>query len=286
MPVARLLTTILAALGSVAVIPDGVHANGGAFFNFDRRYYVPGEVVTTQTSFSNEVEKSGRIEDGPYFAYLLSSDRWIHPPEIPGDAIPIGPITITNPSGSVPTARITFTVPEIDPGPYTLTICNQPCSHATLGDLVGGSFAIAPTKEEALRRELSDRFDGRLAQVRGNLAARIRSAEKAQRDLTPRTEVQRLADRVTRLEARLARMQNERPTQEPVTQTAPWIAVSLILSLAGLLWVRRRHRRPRATTPARRPERSDQTIPGVSSDPEELPTFDDRPGRELDPAKL
>lgn len=281
---ARVVVAGLAALGPVGLIAEGTLANGGAFFDFDRTYYVPGDVVTAQTTFSTQVEKSGRIEDGPYYAFLLSSERWIHAPRIPDDAVPIGQITTSSPRGGAATARITFTVPQIEPGPYTLAFCNVPCTHATLGDLVGGSFSIASTKDEALRREITDRVDGRIAQVRANLAARIRDAEKAQRDLATRMEVQRLAGRLTELEARLVRIQNQQRQGETRAQPLPWIMAGLAVLLAGTLWVRR-FRRPIPTTP--RPLGYEaQSIPMFSDAPGTAPGIDDETNREREPARM
>jgi hypothetical protein len=281
---ARVVVATLAALGPVTLIAEGTLANGGAFFDFDRTYYVPGEVVTAQTTFSTQVEKSGRIQDGPYYAFLLSSDRWIQAPRIPDDAIPIGNITTTSPISGAATARITFTLPQIHPGPYTLTFCNLPCTHATLGDLVGGSLSVAASKEEALRSDISDRLDARLTQVRQNLAARIRDTEKAQRDLVTRREVQRLADRLTELEARLVRVQNFQPKNEGWVQIAPVIMAGLAMVLAGTVWIHR-FRRPIPKTPSPRSD-AVQSIPMSSDAPESIPEVDDETNLEAEPARM
>lgn len=276
---------ILLALSPMALSPDAVSANGGSFFRFDRNYFAPGEVVTAQTTFSTEVERSGGIEDGPYFAYLLSSDRWIQPPTIPDDAIAVGNVDIANLGGSVPVARVTFTVPEIRPGAYTLTLCNVPCTHATVGDLVGGSLSIVPTKDVALGRELSERIDGRLAQVRGNLAARIRRAEKAQRALTPRTATQELAARVTQLEERLARVKTELQEEPRAPWAAGWIVLGLVVLVSGALWLRRFRGQSASAVRASRSDKKHQSIPMFSTSPDEVPAVDPDSDRELESAR-
>lgn len=281
----RPVAMILLALSPMALSPDAVSANGGSFFRFDRKYFAPGEVVTAQTTFSTEVEKSGAIEDGPYFAYLLSSDRWIQPPTIPDDAIAVGHVDIADLGGSVPVARVTFTVPEIRPGAYTLTLCNVPCTHATVGDLVGGSLSIVPTKDVALRRELSDRIDGRLAQVRGNLAARIRRAEKAQRALTTRTATQELAARVTQLEERLARLKTELREEPRAPWAAGWIVLGLVLLISGVLWLRRFRGQGASAVRASRSDRKHKSIPMFSTTPDDVPVDDHDSDRELESAR-
>jgi hypothetical protein len=281
----RFVAATLAALIPVALMADAPLANGGAFFDFDRTYYVPGEVVSAETTFSTQVKKSGRIDDGPYHAYLLSSDRWIQPPRIPDDAVPIGRITTTSPRSGAATARITFTVPQIQPGPYTLTICNLPCTRATLGDLVGGSFSVASTKEEALRKEITDRMNGRIFQVRQNLAARIRDAEKAQRDFATQADVRRLTDQVTKLEAQLVQMQNQEPQSTSRAQPVSWIMTGLAVLFAGLIW-RRRFRRPFPKEPKPRFDEKRQSIPMFSGAPQDAPGVDHESEAELDPARL
>lgn len=281
----HLMVTVLVALNPVALISSEALANGGAFFDFDRAYYVPGEVVSAETTFSTQVKKSGRIDDGPYHAYLLSSDRWIQPPRIPDDAVPIGRITTTSPRSGAATARLTFTVPPIQPGPYTLTICNLPCTRATLGDLVGGSFSVASTKEEALRKEITDRMNGRIVQVRQNLAARIRDAEKAQRDFATQADVRRLTDQVAKLEAQLVRMQNQEPQSTSRAQPVSWIMAGLALLFTGLIW-RRRFRRPLPKEPKARFDENHQSIPMFSEASQDAPGVDDESDAELDPARL
>jgi hypothetical protein len=275
---------IAAALASVG-LPQAALSNGGSFFRFDRKYYAPGEAVTAHTTFSTEVERSGKIEDGPYYAYLLLSERWIQPPRIPDDAIALGHIDITQlGGGSVPVARIAFTVPQIRPGSYTLTFCNVPCTHATVGDLVGGSLSIVPTKEVALRRELSDRLDGRLAQLRGNLAARIRRAEKAQGALTPRTDTQELADRVNELEERLTGLKTELQREPSASGGAGWIALGLALLVGSVLWLRRFRGRSASAAGASRSDVRHESIP-MSSTADDVPVVDDVSDRELDLAR-
>jgi hypothetical protein len=280
----RGLVVGFAALAVVGSVPHSAWGNGGAFFDFDRTYYVPGEVVTAQTTFSTQVEKSGRVEDGPYYAFLLSSERWIRAPTIPDDAIPIGQISTTSPTNGAATARITFTVPEIDPGPYTLTFCNLPCTHATLGDLAGGSFSVAATKDDALRREVTDRVNARIAQVRANLAARIRDAEKAQRDLATRAEIQGLADRLTELEARVVRLRSLQPRNDGWVRTAPLIMAGLALLLTGTLWVRR-FRRPVPAIPRPRSDAA-QSVPMVSDTGDGAAGVDAETNREPEPARM
>jgi hypothetical protein len=280
----RPVAVILLALSPMAVSPAAVSANGGSFFRFERKYFAPGEVVTAQTTFSTEVEKSGRIEDGPYHAFLLSSDRWIQPPKVPNDAIPIGYITTSSASSGAATARITFTVPQIEPGPYTLTLCNLPCTHATLGDLAGGWLSIASTKDEALRKEITDRINSRILQVRQNLAARIRDTVN-QRNFATQTEVQRLADHVTKLEAQLVRMQNREPENASGDQHVPWTIAGLAL-LFAILMRRRRFPGSLPKQPKPRIDTRPQIIPMFSDAPQEAPGVDHQSEQEFDPARL
>lgn len=195
------------------------------------------------------MKEYGLIEDGPYFAYLLPGDQWIHPPRIPEPSVALGPITITTLNGGLAAARTTFTVPDVEPGLYTVSLCNSPCRHATLGDLVGGTLRIVATREDVLRSELLDQVDARLARVREGLRGKIRGVQKAQRDLALRSEVQDLGKRLNEFEEDIARLQNERSREAPREETAPWIVVGIVTAFAGVLLVRRLRRTGATTRP-------------------------------------
>jgi hypothetical protein len=281
-----MIISIAAAIISMGLPTRGL-ANGGSFFDFDGSYKVPGESVTGETTFSTEVKEYGLIEDGPYFAYLVPGDQWISPPRIPDPSVALGPITITTLNGGLAAARTTFTVPDVEPGLYNLSLCNSPCRQATLGDLVGGTFRIVATREDVLRNELLDLVDARLARVREGLRGKIRDVQKAQRELALRSEVQDLGERLGELEERVARLQNERSREAPGTQTAPWILVGIVTAFVGMLLVRR----PRRTGATTRPMRTMKgSIPMFSDssafDGQEDLSVEGSSGRALDPTNV
>lgn len=283
----RIVVATAAALACAGLLPQGALAGGGgAVFEFDSTYYVPGEIVTAETTFSNRVANSGRVEDGPYYAYLLPSDQWIHPPEIPEASVPLGPITITDLGRSLSTARITFIVPKRDPGPYTLALCNQPCRQATVGDLMGGWISIVPTKDEAIRRELADQFERRLSRVRERLAARIERTEKSLSGFAAGQDLQELTRRVNELVEGLALIQKEQRSTAPVAEAAPWVLAGIVLVGVGLFSIRRQSRRRPRTSPKRLSRGEDLSLPAPPAYPEELPRVADPSGRDFDPAHL
>lgn len=283
----RIVVAIAAAFAFAGLLPQvALAGGGGALLEFDRTYYVPAEVVTAETTFSNGVANSGRIEDGPYYAYLLPSDGWIHPPEIPDVAVPLGPITITDLSGGLSTARITFVVPKVDPGPYVLALCNQPCTQATVGDLMGGWISIVPSKDEAIRRELGDQLDRRLSRVRERLAARIQRTEKSLSGFAAERDVQELTQRVNSLVEDLALIRTELGSKTPVAEAAPWILAGIVVVGAGLFSIRRRRRRSSRISTKPLSRGGDLSPAAVPVDPKHLPRVGDPSDRDLDPAHL
>jgi hypothetical protein len=120
---------------------------GGAVFNFtdedgDRievgeQPVRPGQILTAHTSFSPNIGGMGGIGDGPYFVYLVRGSRVVPPAALPPTAIELGRLEIVQEPFS-PVARITFIVPRVPTGEYSLSVCNHPCTVDGLGVYVRG----------------------------------------------------------------------------------------------------------------------------------------------------
>ena len=131
---------------------------GGSWLTPERSAYVPAETAVFRGSFGTG-SLEGRIADGPYFAYLLPQDRWIHGHAVPASAIRLGELTIVRTSGQSFDARLEFEVPDVPTGMYHIGYCNEPCTVDGIGDLIGGeSFAIGATRTEARLLILTERL--------------------------------------------------------------------------------------------------------------------------------
>jgi hypothetical protein len=157
---------VVALLGMVAFLLGvaGPASAGGSTFNFHRRWLAPGERVFGRTQFGDGGLGQGRVADGPYFAYLIRGDRFIEPPGLPHDALRLGQVRMHRLDGGIWLASIRFVVPNVRPGTYTVSLCNDPCRNAYVGDLMGAWISIASSGEQARIRNMEARIEERVGQ--------------------------------------------------------------------------------------------------------------------------
>jgi len=120
-------------------------AAGGSSFTFDRESYRPGD----QAFAWSTLYLADSTDDGPYGAWLATVDDAMAIPGIPPDAIYVGDISIHDgpyePSNVISPrhARLTFTVPDLAPGEYTIVNCNRPCTAPIMDITWGGTMVVA-----------------------------------------------------------------------------------------------------------------------------------------------
>jgi hypothetical protein len=253
----RRTAVILVAGLAAIVIPAGAAAGGGAVFNFNRDYYVPGDMAVGQTVFSTSKEHR-HLLDRTFYAYLIPESRWIDPPRIPKGSVPIGTVSLDG------LAQVSFRIPDVAPGDYTVGMCDRPCRHAYVGDLVGGWITVVGSREEARLRGLIDRLGRRLDGVRGGLSKQGERADRRAQEL--RAEIADLTAatgkwerRQAWLETRLAQLERE-PTGLTFDRAGWAVAALAIAALAASMW-RRRRRAPVAFPPAAPPAKRTDQVP-------------------------
>lgn len=144
-----LVATLAALLAGIALAAPPASAGGGSWMEPVLDRYSPGEVAT----MVGYVGPTGRawVDDGPFDAYLRPAPRFDLPAEAqqpppPGQGpldIPLGPLILQEtgwPGYSSLRVSITFTVPDVAPGSYSVEYCNADCTW--LGDLIGGSLWV------------------------------------------------------------------------------------------------------------------------------------------------
>jgi hypothetical protein len=231
---------LVAAIIAATVLLPQPGTAGGSWLETPRRYLVVGEEVTARGTFGPGTNE-GEVSDGPFHAYLLPGNRWLDAGPIPPEAVPIGPMSITAAEGSVCCwlGTVTFTVPDVPPGRYTISYCNDPCTVNGIGDLIGGSVQIATTREEA---RLGAEVD-RLREQIGILRARADRGQSLEAALEATREARdRLRERIEAL----------RDAPAPVTEPGaddrssfPWwagVLMAAVAFLAGAVLARRRRR--------------------------------------------
>jgi hypothetical protein len=246
----------LAILFGVAVLvvsmAGPVWAKGSSLY-FDGLYVAPGEEVVLETEFYTNVRgKSGSVKDGPYYGYLLPAMRFIDPPHIPRAAVFLGPILIKpTDREDVWSATISFVMPRVNPGEYTVKICNHPCTHSLVGDLDGStSFNVEVSAEEARLKDLlhnwvAEMIEAWIPEADTRLRPQFEAyrVNDALRDSRSRFE---LTEQLEGLRAEMAAMRAEVSGRDeagyetgPVLWLAGWLAVA---GIGGLWWVSSRRR--------------------------------------------
>lgn len=209
----RRITLIILMAGLFLLATGEAVSAGGAVFGFtdedgDRvrrgeQSVQPGQILTAHTSFSPQVAGRGGIDDGPYVVYLLRGSTYIHPGSVPPTAVALGQLEIV-PGRFSTVARITFTVPNVPTGGYTMSLCNDPCTVDGLGDIVGGWLRITQTtKEGRLIGRLDDVIRDRAALNHALREAEVRVQELESASQNAPGAIEGLRGRVAELEAQL-----------------------------------------------------------------------------------
>jgi hypothetical protein len=245
------LTTTIGAM--VLVSPSGAAANGGAYLEFDRTYYLAGDEGHGVTYVSLPPRKEHLLDEGPFHVFALPrgvSLREGHP--IPPTAIRLGTVAAIEEDGSYE-LETDFIVPDLDAGWYEIGVCNDPCTISGFRESLGGSLAIVETRREAQLLTTNDR-------LRGQLFGARREARRAERRLaTVEGELEtqlafgseeriELAAQLDRLETQLASARS-REAASGRTPFEPWLvgAILLVTLAIAVLAFRRRRMLPAMT---------------------------------------
>jgi hypothetical protein len=238
----RIATAGTLALVLVASMSE-VATGGGAVFNFDRRYYVPGDRVSGRVTFGEGSGEPIRAEAGPFTAYIVPGSMWIDSPPIPASAIPVGEMRLARSPIRGWVATLGFILPEVGPGTYSIAFCDDPCTVSTMGELTGGWFQVVPSHDLIPLYESRDRLKERVRALRG----KVGTVDRRNDSLAHEVGILRDANRA--LEHRLAQLERAR---RPDPATAPeipapvgWALVGLTV-LFGLLAFRPRRKAPPA----------------------------------------
>lgn len=243
---AEVRRALCVAMTAVALLLVAAPAatGGGATFVFDDDYLVIGETVTGRTEVWLRATGTGDLEDGPFHAYLVPSN--VRYPEVglPEGARWLAPVNFEALRGPEAIATVTFEVPAVPAGDYTIMVCNDPCTVRGVGDLVGAFFSIAASPIEARVQAIEDRLHWKLRALRqeGN-----RAEKRAER-----SEIA-LEERIGELQRSLAAVRadlSSLPRTNPEEGRFDWLGVvGWILVIVVAVAALARRRRARVATP-------------------------------------
>jgi hypothetical protein len=240
----------------VVAIPSAASSNGGAYFEFEETYYLPGETAEGYATVTVPPAKQGVFHRGPFHVFVLPGRAMLEEGRaIPEEAIRVGTLSIKKETARRFELETEFTVPDVASSSYTVMTCNDPCTISGFRETLTGGIEIVETlRERSLLIEQS-RLEARVAQHR-RLARRAQREAEALEGLLDANEQERnrLSGEVERLQARLAAARRSAPMPEDDRDSeAPLLAWALAgvatLSTVVAVGALRRGRKPRSASP-------------------------------------
>ena len=240
-------------------------AGGGSTFEFGRRFDRAPEFIAVGRNVVGRMDLAfDHIREpalGPFYAFLRPySTHWRSPPRISNGALLLGRIDIDDVKPgkwTYATARLEFTVPDIEPGRYLIEYCNDPCTYALGQDDGNWPTLVVVTRtgtEARLRTRLSNtkaRFESKMYRTK-NVAARARArADRALRDFEMAdSRITALQDRLEVIESRAA------PTRSSTSVPWGWIALAAAGTLFAFRVAKTATHKAKTVSPRERSSRS------------------------------
>ena len=236
-----------ALVGAALAMPTVAAADGGAFIEFDRTHYLPGETAVGEAYVYVPRKQQGLLERGPFFAYLLTDGAVIGKgTPIPDGAMRLGTFTVEPFKEEWFEMQVSFAVPDLPGDFYPVAMCNDPCTIVGFREGLSGLISVVQTVREGVLLTAQQRLQGRIYSLRRTIrkdAKRYAELDEAF-DANYRVRSQ-LATQVSTLQDQAERAIVE--VTEPVRPVIDiWVGVLIaaaLLMVAAVLVIRPARRR-------------------------------------------
>ena len=260
----RHVLAVAITVGAVMVMnPVAARADGGAYMEFDRTHYLPGDVATAEAYVYLLKPQQGRLDRGPFYAYLVTTNRsfpQIGKP-IPAGAIRLGTFQVEENRPKWFDLTVSFTVPDVAGDGYTVALCNDPCTVQGFKEPIVGYISIVQTAREGVLLTQNQRLSNRIYALR----RAGKKQEKAMAELQGQFDAldlvrSSMASQMSAMEDRLAAATAAASTRESPSRPllAPSTGIALVLALFALAALILARKQRGASVPALRTPRQEE----------------------------
>jgi hypothetical protein len=247
----RHVLAVAITVGAMVVMnPVAARADGGAYMEFDRTHYLPGDVATAEAYVYLLKRQQGRLDRGPFYAYLVTTNRSfprVGRP-IPAGAIRVGTFEVEQSRPKWFELKVSFTVPDVAGDFYTVAMCNDPCTVQGFKEAIIGYMSIVETVREGMLLTRNQRLSNHIYALRraGKKHEKAMAELQGQFDALDRvrssmaTDLSAMDDRLAAAHAAAINARERAP--RPLLAPSTGIALVLALFALGALIVARKHR--------------------------------------------
>ncbi len=261
----RHVLAVAITVGAIVVMnPVAARADGGAYMEFDRTHYLPGETATAEAYVYLLERQQGRLDRGPFYAYLVTTNRsfpQVGKP-IPAGAIRVGTFEIEQSRPKWFELTVSFTVPDVAGDGYTVAMCNDPCTVQGFKESIIGYLSVVQTAREGTLLTQNQRLFNRIYTLRraGKKQDKAFTELEGQFDALDRVRSS-MASQMSAMEDRLAAARaaaSSARERAPRPLLAPTTGIALVLALFALSALILGRKQRAGSVPALRATRQEQ----------------------------
>lgn len=155
------------AMGAIVANPVTARADGGAYMEFDRTHYLPGQTATAEAYVYLLKPQQHLLARGPFYAYLVTNGSIPSPGQpIPAGDIRVGIFQVEQSRPKWFELKVSFTVPDVTGDFYSVAMCNDPCTTPGFKEPILGYISIVQTAREGALLTQQQRLRNRIYALR------------------------------------------------------------------------------------------------------------------------